>query len=195
MTVPSLILASASPRRRRLLEWAGVTFTVQASEEEEPSIPGESPSDSASRLARIKAECVSERFPDRFVLSADTVVGIDGWIMGKPEHREDALAMLRALSGRSHRVITGFCLARRDQGVMVVRHVTTQVIFRTLSLGAMERYVDSGEVWDKAGAYGIQGRGASLVAEVHGSYTNVIGLPLDEVLRVLAEYQLFDPLE
>ncbi|MEW5723601.1 MAG: nucleoside triphosphate pyrophosphatase [Thermodesulfobacteriota bacterium] len=185
MTGPPLILASASPRRRELLAWAGIEFEVFPVEVDESVRPGEDPAVYARRLALAKAEAAAVRFPGRFILSADTVVVLDGRIMGKPRDARQAADMLADLSGRVHQVITGFCLLGPEPGRLELDHVTTQVEFRTLSARDIAWYINLGEVWDKAGAYAIQGCGAALSRSVKGSYTNVIGLPLAEVLEAL----------
>ncbi|MBU2547331.1 MAG: septum formation inhibitor Maf [Proteobacteria bacterium] len=177
-----LILASASPRRRELLAWAGVDFEIRPVEIDESVRPGESPEAHVRRLAETKAEQASELSPNLWVLAADTVVVLGDRILGKPADRNDAARMLAALSGRTHRVLTGYCLIHRDRDEKYLDHIRTDVEFRALGREEIEAYLDSGEVWDKAGAYAIQGRGGSLVRFIQGSYTNVIGLPLAEVL-------------
>ena len=177
-----LILASASPRRRELLTWAGVDHQVWPVRVDESVRPDESPADYALRLARTKAEEAAADFPGEWILAADTIVVLDGRIMGKPGDRIEAAQTLRTLSGRIHEVLTAFCLINQGLGRQVLDHVRTEVEFRVLSEKEIEGYIDSGEVWDKAGAYGIQGRGGALVRNINGSYTNVVGLPLAEVL-------------
>ncbi|MEZ4318234.1 MAG: Maf family protein [Myxococcota bacterium] len=175
-----LVLASGSPRRRQLLEWAGLSPEVRPSDVDEHWVVGEDPADAAERLARSKA-----LGPDDAVLvAADTVVHVDGEPFGKPEGANDAVAMLRRLSGRWHHVTTGVAV-RSAQGVLTSFRVTTDVRFRALSDGEIARYVATGEPLDKAGAYGIQGEGGGLVAEVRGDWTNVMGLPLEATLSAL----------
>ncbi|MFH1092478.1 MAG: nucleoside triphosphate pyrophosphatase [Pseudomonadota bacterium] len=190
MKRPGLILASASPRRRELLAWAGVEFEVWPAQVEETVLPGETPQDNVRRLALAKAKEAAARFPHSWVLSADTIVVLDGRIMGKPGNETRAADMLRRLSGRVHLVMTGFCLLAPQSGPQVVDHVETEVEFRELSDRDIARYIASGEVWDKAGAYAVQGQGAGLVSRIKGSYTNVIGLPLAEVLGRLKDFGL-----
>jgi septum formation protein len=182
-----LVLASGSPRRKRLLEALGLEFEVEASGVEESAVEG--PVDQAVLTwAGEKARAVAERHPDRWVLSADTVVVLEGEMLGKPADPEEARRMLGRLSGRAHDVISGLCLKRRDLDVQRVTAVTTRVIFRNLDPAEITAYVTTGEPLDKAGAYGIQGLGAALVKAVQGSYTNVVGLPLAETLEwLLAE--------
>lgn len=183
--IQHFILASGSPRRKRLLEGAGLAFdVVEAPPDVEENIPpGLEAGDEAMRRALAKAGYVARLNPDAFVLGADTVVVLDGEILGKPSSADDASRMLGLLSGRTHEVITAFTLlgaeSREEEAV------TTKVSFRELDEEIIERYAESGEPMDKAGAYAIQGMGGSLVDRVEGSYTNVVGLPVAEVLKVL----------
>ena len=187
MTIESLILASGSPRRRELLSRAGLEFQVVPAEVDETVLDGESPEDYAARMARSKAEKIGMVIPDRLILAADTIVVLDNEIMGKPENRDDAVRMLQTLSGRVHRVITAFCIHRRDMEMTIEEQVSTLVEFRELNPREIKEYIGSGEPMDKAGAYAIQGGGGSLTRRIEGSYTNVIGLPLAEVLDNLAK--------
>ena len=178
------ILASGSPRRKRLLEDAGLVFDVVGAppDVEEDVAPGLGAQAEARSRALAKASCVAKTHPGAFVLGADTVVVLDGEILGKPSNADDASRMLGLLSGRTHEVITAFTLLGADS-----RHedaVATKVSFRQIDEETIERYVDSGEPMDKAGAYAIQGLGGGLVDKVEGSYTNVVGLPVAEVLKV-----------
>jgi septum formation protein len=187
-----LILASASPRRQELLSSAGISFEVLPSEVDEGFREGEPPEEYVLRLARRKAKKAGERHKDRWVLAADTVVVIDGRILGKPGDRQEAREMLGVLSGQEHRVITGFCLLRGDSGRSREGTVTTRVRFKRLSSREIEWYLDTGEPFDKAGAYAIQGKAAFMVREIRGSYTNVVGLPLTEVIEALQEMGAVD---
>ena len=176
-----LILASASPRRRELL--AQITkFQVEPSLFEECA-GGLSAQDTVLAFARGKAQEVFSRFPDSLVLGADTVVAIGGTILGKPRSQEEAIHMLSCLSGREHSVFTGVCLVGR--GVFLDRLVETKVKFNVLSKEFILKYVESGSPMDKAGGYGIQDGG--LVASYEGSYTNVVGLPMETVRAMLEE--------
>jgi septum formation protein len=190
--MPSLLLASASPRRRALLEAAGFEVRVQPADVEEARRADEHPVHLALRLAQVKAEAVAARTgDDPPVLAADTVVhtqrlGVDSAgaeVYEKPLDEADAARILTALADRWHVVTTGFCLLWRGQRLL--EHVSTRVRFRALSAEEIARYVATGEPLDKAGAYGIQGLGAALVARVEGSYTNVVGLPVEAVLAAL----------
>lgn len=187
-----LILASASPRRQELLSSAGISFEVLPSEVDEGFQEGEPPEEYVVRLARRKATKAGERHKDRWVLAADTVVVIDGRILGKPGDRQEAKEMLGVLSDQEHRVITGFCLLRGDSGKSREGTVTTRVRFKRLSSREIEWYLDTGEPFDKAGAYAIQGKAAFMVKEIRGSYTNVVGLPLTEVIEALQEMGAVD---
>jgi septum formation protein len=182
-----LILASASPRRQELLNSAGISFEVLPSEVDEGFQEGEAPEEYVARLARRKAEKAGEKHKDRWALAADTVVVVDGRILGKPGDRQEAKEMLGMLSDREHRVITGFCLFRGDSGKSREGTVTTRVRFKNLSPREIDGYLDTGEPFDKAGAYAIQGKAAFMVKEIRGSYTNVVGLPLTEVIEALQE--------
>jgi len=173
---PQLILASSSPRRQQLLREAGITFTVEAAEIDETPLAGEDAQEHALRLAREKAGAVARRFPRDLVLGADTIVVVDGEILGKPASQQDAARMLRRLSGRSHQVFTAVCLVVPGKGADT-RSCTTQVHFRELKEGEIQEYIDGGEPMDKAGAYAIQGGAAKWVTGIEGDYSNVVGLP------------------
>jgi septum formation protein len=180
-----LVLASASPRRRELLAQAGYAFVVRPAHIPEDSLPDEDPIAYVVRLAREKAEAVFRELADAtaVVLGADTTVTLDGQILGKPVDDADAARMLRMLSGRTHRVITGVALAT-ESGTQVAAEVTA-VRFLTLSDEEIRGYVATGEPLDKAGAYGIQGRAARWIPRIEGCYFNVVGLPLALVSTLL----------
>jgi septum formation protein len=180
-----LVLGSASPRRAELLRQLGVEFVVCASDVPEEALPNEDGVTFALRLARGKAKAVARVRPGSWVLGADTVVLLDGEILGKPVDAEDARNMLRRLSGRGHRVVTGFALVAPLGDVAHDEAVESRVEFRSLGEAEIDAYVTSGESLDKAGAYGIQGGASAFVERVSGSYSNVVGLPLEEVRRVL----------
>jgi septum formation protein len=180
-----LILASASPRRQDLLRQAGVTFVVIPSNTSEAVNPGESPQEYALRVAYEKAQEVWRNHAGAWVLGADTIVEIDGEILGKPHDQADGQRMLCLLSGRSHRVMTAFVLLNTEGQIYAQQVVLTQVTFKPLSEAQIRDYLATGEPFDKAGAYAVQGLGAALVKCVEGSYTNVVGLPMDEVLVAL----------
>lgn len=183
-----LILASASPRRSELLKLAGIEFEVRPVEVDENLLPAETPEAHVLRLAQAKATAAQKEFPSNFVLAADTIVTLDSVIMGKPKDKADAASMLEKLSGRSHQVMTGYCLANQQAEICELDFANTEVWFRTLTPSEIDRYVDSGEPMDKAGAYAIQGFAAGMVKKINGSYTNVVGLPLSEVVELLKRY-------
>ena len=184
--MPHLILASQSPRRSELLSTAGFQFTVRSRPVEEVRAPGESPVDYVRRLAREKAEAArgpmaASESCDEVVLGADTVVVLGDRVMEKPVDADDARAMLRALSGREHDVITGICLLQADR--TIIDHEITRVHFVELSDREIDAYVLSGEPMDKAGAYAIQGLASKFVDRIEGCYFNVMGLPLALMYR------------
>jgi septum formation protein len=181
---PRLVLASASPRRAHILSELGIPFRVAVSRADESQLPGEDGVAAVERLARAKAAAVSpsEALP---VLAADTEVICEGRVLGKPGSREDALAMLRTLSGRAHDVVTGVCVIAGGAARSGVERTT--VVFATLSDAEREWYVSTGEPMDKAGGYHVHGRGAFFVERITGSPSNVAGLPVRLVLRLLRE--------
>lgn len=184
-----LILASSSPRRRELLGKLGLKFTCIRPTIKEVRRRGEAPEELVKRFSFEKAMQVfsglKSRQKDAVVIGSDTVVVIDGRILGKPKDGKDAAAMLRRLSGREHLVLSGFAVVSTEK--VHISYTETKVVFRTLDRGLVSWYVDSGEPMDKAGAYAIQGLGMSLVAGIDGSYTNVVGLPVAEVFSVLRD--------
>lgn len=178
-----IILASTSPRRKELLRKTGLVFDVVGSDYEEDmslEIPALS---LAEHLARGKAEAVAKRFSDALIISADTFISYEGKIVGKPHTKERAKEMLCEFSGKTHSVITGFCVIDSDK--IVTRSVETKVIFRTLDEKEIDEYIATGEPLDKAGAYAIQGYGGKLIEKIEGDYSNVVGLPIEELLRTL----------
>lgn len=188
---PRLVLASASPRRRELLRSRGIDFVVIASDIPETAQPNELPATFVQRMAREKAHAVAAGLETRaWVLGADTVVVVDDDILGKPRDAGDACDMLRRLSGRGHEVMTGVALIAPDRSTHSSFHVVTRVDMKRLSSADIARYVESGEPMDKAGAYAIQGGAAPFIARVAGSYSNVVGLPLDEVCALLERQAL-----
>lgn len=185
-----LVLASGSPRRRDLLARAGLRFQVRPADVAEDVLPGESPQALVERLARAKAGWAVERLPPlprRVVLGSDTVVVLDGEILGKPRDAEEAVSMLRRLVGRSHRVVTGVAVVESDTRRVRTACVESRVAMRPASEEELRRYVAGGEPLDKAGGYALQGEGRRLVVRVEGSETNVIGLPLEETLALLRD--------
>jgi nucleoside triphosphate pyrophosphatase len=184
-----IILASASPRRSELLESAGIRFDVVPGHIDETPFAGELPVAHVLRLAEEKAREVAGREAARFFIGADTIVVCSGEIMGKPRDCADAERMLGKLSGVVHEVITGFALFDQERQTTVRQAVTTRVFFKTLDLAEIRAYVATGCPLDKAGAYAIQGGAAYMVERIEGSYTNVVGLPLCEVVAALRQLQ------
>jgi septum formation protein len=195
----ALILASASPRRQELLRAAGVAITVLPTNIPEVPLDGEAPKVFAERLAREKAWAIFRQRPNDYVLGADTIVVVDGQILGKPANRTDAERMLKLLSGRTHEVTTGVCLmgpkvgsnasASRKAGNSLgdTRSETTRVTMTALSEEEIRAYVATGEPMDKAGAYAIQGLASRWIPRIDGDYSNVVGLPIALVYRMLKE--------
>jgi septum formation protein len=180
-----VILASQSPRRRDLLTLAGITHEVQPADIDETPFAGEAPVPHAERLARGKAQVVAARAPDALVIAADTIVVIDGDILGKPRDAHDARAMLARLSARTHEVVTAMAVAIGTR--VISQPVRVGVTFRSLDAETIARYVDTGEPLDKAGAYGIQGYGATIVEHIDGDYFAVMGLSLVTVVSLAAQ--------
>ncbi len=168
----------------------GLEFTVELANINENPMNNELPDDFVSRMAKEKAMAVAEKFPSSYVISGDTVVCLGGKILGKPANEEEAVELLMALSGRLHEVKTGFCVFHPAKELFISRIVTTQVLFGNYSRSLAEAYVETGESLDKAGGYGIQGKGAFLVQSIQGSYSNVVGLPVNELLEILLLYKI-----
>jgi septum formation protein len=180
-----LLLASQSPRRSEILRQAGIPFIARRANVDETPRPGERPQDYVKRLARDKSLAVEAAAGD-IVLGADTVVVINGEILGKPNDSADAARMLASLAGREHEVLTGICLRRGAE--IVVDCATTRVWFMPLTREEIEEYAASGEPMDKAGAYAIQGLASKFIERIDGSYTNVVGLPIELVYRHLQKW-------
>lgn len=178
-----IILASASPRRSDLLKSIGVEFEVIPAHVDEDLLVGESPEDAVLRLAKLKAEAIARDYKDRLVLAADTIVVFESKVLNKPVDVRDAEQMLAALSGNTHIVYTAYALVREATKLVKISLVKTEVTFLKLSADQIKRYVATKEPMDKAGAYGAQGIGAGFVKSIRGSYTNVVGLPLAELVE------------
>jgi septum formation protein len=190
-----VILASQSPRRRELLNQIGLIHEVRPADIDESVWPDEPPVPHCERLAREKAHTLALQHPDAVVVGSDTIVVVDGTILGKPTNADDAVAMLERLAGREHTVYTAVAVAHGGQTLSAVESVAVR--FRQLSRSQIEAYVGTGEPMDKAGAYGIQGYGATLVEGITGDYFAVMGLPLGqlvELLRTLGFTYTFAPL-
>ena len=185
-----MILASASPRRRELLQQIGVQFRCEAADIDETPIAGEDPQQYVERMALEKARVLAQRYPDDSVLGSDTSVVLAGHILGKPVDDEDARSMLSSLSGREHQVMTAVSLLDDNRQKTIC--VTTQVHFGPLSATQIARYWATGEPADKAGAYGIQGIAGQFVKSIEGSYSAVVGLPLYETVQLLQEFGVIE---
>ncbi len=190
-----LILASGSPRRRNFLTELGLAFTVASADIDESLCPGELPGELVCRLATEKAAAVAVEHPESWVIGADTVVVLGREILGKPAGPAGALVMLKRLAGRTHEVWTGVSITRwRDRATRTFA-VCTEVTFAEVSESVLIAYVATGEPLDKAGAYGIQGQGVFLVSSINGSYSNVVGLPLPELLGQLLDLEIIGPVD
>jgi len=185
--IEPIILASGSPRRKQYLDDLGIDFTVFPVAIDETPVNGEEADLFVERMAREKAAAVSSQFPGSWVIAGDTVVCLGRKILGKPVDNAEALAMLMSLSGKRHTVRTGICLCHGEKKLFSHRLVETKVVFGAFDESTARGYVATGECLDKAGAYGIQSKGAFLVKAIEGSYSNVVGLPLHELLEMLRD--------
>lgn len=183
---PRLVLASASPRRADLLDILGLAHEAIPADVDETLLPGEAPEAHVERLARAKALAVARHRPDALVVGGDTVVVLEGEVLGKPVRRQEAVAMLMRLAGREHRVHSGLALVAPG-GTVRSAVSTTRVRFRDFDEAVARRYVSTGEPLDKAGSYGIQGMGAALVDSIEGDYHTVVGFPVATLVRLLEE--------
>ena len=180
-----LILASKSPRRSELLKQAGLTFSVIPSDFDEDTVALSNPDSDVVRLAESKALDISQKHPDAWVIGADTIVLVGRKILGKPAGAKEAFEMLQRLSGKTHRVLTGYCICCKKKNRIFSEAVKTDVRFKELTDAEINWYIQTGEPFDKAGGYAIQGIGSFLVRGINGSYTNVVGLPVCEVMAFL----------
>ena len=180
-----LILASASPRRQELLTAAGLNFQIIPAHVNEAYRKGETPRSHVQRLACDKAAAIAKKYPESWVLGADTIVVIDDMILGKPKNKKQARQMMERLSGRFHKVFTGFAVVCKAAQLQKTKIIQTSVQFKKINQQEMEWYVSCSEPYDKAGGYAAQGRGACFIKSLRGSYTNVIGLPVCEVMEEL----------
>lgn len=187
-----IILASESPRRSYLLMQAGVTFTVVPSSFDETTVSISSPESYVKILAEGKALEVSKRNPDHWVIGADTIVLINESILGKPESKQHARNMIQLLNGNTHSVITGYCICSADKNRLFSDVVSTEVTFKHLSEKEIEWYIHTDEPYDKAGAYAIQERGSLFVKKINGSYSNVVGLPVCEIIDILLKEHILN---
>ena len=181
-----IILASGSPRRRELLKEIGLEFEVHKPEADESHSENEKPEELCERLSRLKALAVAREFPDCLIIAADTIVVIDGKILGKPHDKNEAFTMLKTLAGREHEVLTGISVCLKEK--IITHSESTKVKFRDLNDSEILAYISTGECDDKAGAYAIQGKGSLLIESLNGDYYNVVGLPLCTLGKILENF-------
>lgn len=190
--IKKIILASASPRRKEILEKTGLKFMVDASDYEE-DLSLRMP---ARRLARYlsceKAKAVANRYRNAIIIAADTIICFNDKVFGKPHNENEAKRMLNILNGRSHYVITGFTIIDTGEGQSVSRSIVTKVYFNRMTMKEINAYVRTGEPLDKAGAYAIQGVGAAIVKKIEGDYNNVVGLPVDALMKTLRKFGVYN---
>lgn len=189
----NLILASKSPRRKELLGQAGLNFSIIPSGFDEDAVLIKEPAGYAMYLAQNKALDIARQYPERVIIGADTIVIIGGIVLNKPKDKNHAREMLLRLSGNTHQVITGFSIVCEAENHKYTSFCQTDVIFKALSQAEIEWYIDTDEPYDKAGGYAIQGLGSFMIEKVNGSYTNVVGLPVCEVLDYLYKAQIITP--
>lgn len=185
-----IILASASPRRREILSLTGLPFKIEASPFEEDITLNLPPDKLVEHLSLGKAEAVAKNRQNAVVIGADTIVDLEGKILGKPKDLEGARQTLKLLSGRPHEVITGYTIFDTDSGKTLSKSVSTKVYFKPLSKEDIEGYLKTGELMDKAGSYAIQGLGAVLIEKIEGDYFNVMGLPLCSLIQSLKDFDI-----
>lgn len=189
MTIP-IILASKSPRRKELLKQIGLSFLSETADVDERIHPKELPEAYVERIALEKAIVVKSRTNSGIIIAADTIVVYGNKILGKPADSQEAKKMLSNLSGKVHRVLTGLAIVNAENGKKITGHEETSVWFRTLTMDQVTSYVNTGESFDKAGAYGIQGKGALLVDRIEGCYFNVVGLPISLLDKLLLDFEV-----
>ena len=180
-----IILASKSPRRRDLLEQLGLNIKIVPSNIDETLVSIQNPEKYVKKLSLLKANNTALFYPDQWVIGADTIVVVKGQILGKPVSKTDAIAMLNKLNNCEHNVFTGFSIVNLKKKIIITQSTETKVFFKSLSPEEIKWYVSTGEPFDKAGSYAIQGIGAFLVKRISGSYSNVVGLPVCEVIEIL----------
>ena len=183
-----IILASASPRRKEILQNTKLKFDIEKSDIEEVVLENESPEDMVVRLAYEKAFDVAKRNTDRLVIGADTIVALDDEVLGKPKDKEEAYQMIKRLSNKTHKVITGISLINLKENKIIKDYVVSLVTFKDLSEDSIKDYINTNESLDKAGAYGIQGYGALLVKNIQGDYFNIVGLPISRLSDLLKNH-------
>lgn len=191
----NIILASASPRRKNILDLFNIDYSIEISDSEEVVLNQFSPCVNAMHIAYLKASNIAKNNPKSTVLAADTLVSIESKIFGKAKDSNDAYQMIQALSGKKHEVITGFCIINKEKNIVYVDYVKTYVYFRNLSNDIINKYIETNEYMDKAGAYAIQGKASILVDKIDGDYFNVVGFPISEINSVLSQYFSYDLLK
>ena len=183
-----VILASASPRRKEILQNTKLNFDIQKSDIEEVILENESPEDMVVRLAYEKAFDVAKRNTDRLVIGADTIVALDNEVLGKPKDQNEAYQMIKRLSNKTHKVITGISLINLKENKIIKDYVVSFVTFKDLSEDSIKDYINTNESLDKAGAYGIQGYFAKYIREIQGEYTTIVGLPVGRLWHELKKF-------
>jgi septum formation protein len=191
--IDKIILASASPRRQQFLTDFGIDFTIATAAIKETPFVAEQPDDFVKRMAVEKATAISLQYDNQWIIAADTVIAIDQQILGKPQDATQAVDILMQLSGKTHQVLTGYCLLHQQKQILISQYAATKVKFWAFPRRIAAAYIACGESMDKAGAYAIQGRGTYLVQSITGSYSNVVGLPMTAVINLLLDYQIIAP--
>jgi len=181
----SIVLASESPRRVDILRTLGISFSIIPPDIDETKLKDETPQEFVARISYEKANKVGQHFPDKWVIAADTIVVLQGKVLGKPKNERDAFNMLRTLRGKWHKVITGYCVLNLLKNVVYRDIVETKVFLRHMTDDEITRYIKTSEPMGKAGSYAVQGKGGYMVKEIKGSYTNVVGLPICEIAEAL----------
>jgi septum formation protein len=189
----NIILASASPRRKALLEQIGLKFQVHPSNNNETVIEGAEPKTIAQNIALEKARTVATNYADAIIIAADTFAIMDDRIIGKPHTPNEAYNILAILNGKTHSVITGFCIIDSKTGKIIIDSVETRVTMQHMTCDEIKAYIASGEPMDKAGGYAIQGLGASIITRIEGDYYNVVGLPLHSIVQALKTFDIIIP--
>lgn len=186
-----IILASQSPRRQELLTQAGLSFEIIAAEIDEKALAvSKNPASYAQTLSQMKADHIGKTQPQAWIIGADTIVVVDNTVLGKPENKTAAVTMLKALNNKPHSVFTGFTVCHPSRQISISKAVETRVVFKDLTNEEIQWYADTNEPYDKAGGYGIQGIGAFMVREITGSYSNVVGLPMCEIIETLSDLEI-----
>ena len=187
-----IVLASKSPRRKELLEQIGLDITICPSNIDEKKVSIQDPEKYVKKLACLKALDVSQLYPDSWIIGADTIVVIQDQIIGKPHSKAEAVKILNQLNNCEHFVYSAFCICNQNKALQTIKSVKTKVYFKNLTANEINWYTNTQEPYDKAGGYGIQGIGSFIVKKISGSYTNVVGLPVCEIVEVLIKLNLIE---